>query len=163
MEANLTNENRQRAAEIGEQLRARGLTIAAAESCTGGLLLSTLTDNAGSSAYVLGGMMTYSNEAKMAFVGVREETLLAQGAVSEAVAAQMARGVRSQFGADFGIGITGIAGPGGGTPEKPVGLVYIALASADGVRVTRSVWEADRVGNKLLSVREALAMLNEAL
>jgi len=159
----LMTENRKQAAQIGEILRERSLTISAAESCTGGLLVSTFTDNSGSSAYVLGGVVTYSNEAKQQFVHVREETLIAHGAVSEETAREMAVGARNVFSADFGIAITGIAGPGGGTAEKPVGLVYIALATADDVQVSRNVWGSDRIGNKLLSVQKALAMLTDVL
>jgi len=163
MANNLMDDNRNSASSLGDLLRQHGLTICAAESCTGGLLLSTLTDNAGSSAYVLGGIVSYSNEVKQQFVGVREETLIAHGAVSEETAREMAQGVRSAFSADFAVGITGIAGPGGGTPEKPVGLVYIACASDDGVTVVRNVWDGDRVQNKLLSVQAALTLVRDML
>ncbi|MEO1289699.1 MAG: nicotinamide-nucleotide amidohydrolase family protein, partial [Chloroflexota bacterium] len=112
---------------VGDLLKAERLTISAAESCTGGLLLSTLTDISGSSAYVVGGVITYSNEAKQQLVNVQEATLIEHGAVSEATAHEMVVGVCQLFDTDLGISITGIAGPGGGTPEKPVGLVYIAI------------------------------------
>jgi nicotinamide-nucleotide amidase len=112
-------------------------TIATAESCTGGLLAARLTDRAGSSAYVLGGLVVYSNAAKIALAGVSSETLGAVGAVSQEVAEQLADGAIARLGSDVGVGITGIAGPGGGTPEKPVGLVWISVALASGERMTR--------------------------
>jgi len=152
------------ARRAGAALRENGGTVCAAESCTGGLVLSTLTDCAGSSAYVEGGLVTYSNEAKMKMLGVREATLIAQGAVSEATAAEMARGARAVFDTDFALSVTGIAGPGGGTAEKPVGLTYIGLAGRDGLlRVERHVWAGDRMGNKAASVAAALRLLLEAL
>jgi len=105
-------------------------TIATAESCTGGLMAGRLTDLAGSSAYVLGGLVVYSNEAKTALAGVPASLIEAHGAVSPEVAAALSAGARSRLGADYGIGITGIAGPGGGTPEKPVGTVCLSVSSA---------------------------------
>ena len=120
-------------------LLARGdFSICAAESCTGGLILSTLTDVGGSSAYVEGGVVTYSNEAKMQRLGVREETLIRHGAVSEATAAEMATGARALFATDYALSVTGIAGPGGGTDEKPVGLTYIGLAGPRGLAARRA-------------------------
>lgn len=112
---------------VGDLLKVRGLTIAAAESCTGGLLMSRLTDVPGSSAYVRAGVIAYDNADKMALLGVPEELLARHGAVSEPVAVAMAEGIRSRTGADVAVAITGIAGPGGGTPEKPVGMVVIAV------------------------------------
>src|SRR5215207_10419508 len=109
-------------AQVGELLNARGWTICAAESCTGGLIAHRLTNIAGSSNYVLGGIVSYSNEAKQKLLGVHEATLIAHGAVSEETAAEMVQGVRAVFDADVAVSITGIAGPGGGTAEKPVGL-----------------------------------------
>ena len=103
---------------VGAALIAQGKSVSAAESCTGGLILSTLTDCAGSSAYVEGGLVTYSNEAKMRMLDVRAETLMQQGAVSEATAAEMALGARAVFGTDYALSATGIAGPGGGTCGK---------------------------------------------
>jgi nicotinamide-nucleotide amidase len=108
-----------------------GRTIATAESCTGGLMAGRLTDLAGSSAYVLGGLVVYSNEAKTALAGVPAEVIEAVGAVSPEVARALAAGARSRLAADVGIGITGIAGPGGGTPEKPVGTVCLCVSTAD--------------------------------
>lgn len=112
-------------------------TIATAESCTGGLLAGRLTDRAGSSAYVRGGLVVYSNEAKTALAGVPEELLRAVGAVSQEVAEALADGAIARLGSDVGVGITGVAGPGGGTPEKPVGLVWVSVALRDGPRMTR--------------------------
>ena len=114
--------------ELGRELRARGLTIACAESCTGGLLTSTLTDIPGSSSYVMGSVVSYSNDVKSRILHVSEETLLLHGAVSEETAREMAEGVRQLMQTDIGVGITGIAGPDGGSAEKPVGLIYIAAA-----------------------------------
>jgi nicotinamide-nucleotide amidase len=112
---------------VGDLLKARGFTIAAAESCTGGLLMSRLTDVAGSSAYVRAGVVAYDNADKLALLGVPAELLERYGAVSEPVAVAMAEGIRARTGADVAVGITGIAGPGGGSPEKPVGMVVIAV------------------------------------
>lgn len=116
-----------------------GHSIAVAESCTGGLLAARLTDLPGSSAYVRGGLVVYSNEAKVSLAGVPEELLVAHGAVSEQVAAALAQGARTALGAEVGVGVTGIAGPGGGTPEKPVGLVWLSVAGPGEVTLTRSV------------------------
>ena len=123
-------------ATVDDQVAAAldGRTIAVAESCTGGLMAARLTDRAGSSAYVLGGVVVYSNEAKMAFADVPAALIERHGAVSPEVAAALADGAIARFGASLGIGITGIAGPGGGTPEKPVGTVCLSVAGADGER-----------------------------
>ena len=110
----------------------RGLTLACAESCTGGLVAKRITDVEGSSAIFVGGCVTYANEAKMKLLGVKSTTLESFGAVSEQTALEMARGVRSSLGSDIGISTTGIAGPGGGTPEKPVGTVYVGISTANG-------------------------------
>lgn len=117
---------------VAELLRAREWTLALAESCTGGLLGATITELAGSSAWFLGSAVTYANSAKVALVGVEQATLDEHGAVSEATAREMARGAREAFGSDVGIGITGIAGPGGGTAEKPVGTVHVAISTPTG-------------------------------
>lgn len=148
---------------LGSLLRRRKQTLAVAESCTGGLLSHRLTNVSGSSDYFLGGVVAYSNAAKQALLGVDASLLEREGAVSEAVAKEMASGVRRLFGADIGVGITGIAGPTGGTPEKPVGLVYIALAAEGVVRCERHIWSHDRLGNKEASARRALEMLLEYL
>jgi PncC family amidohydrolase len=149
--------------EAGVRLRALSATIATAESCSGGLIAHRLTNVAGASDYFLGGVVAYSNEAKVAFLGVTPEALASHGAVSEPVARQMAEGARAHFKADFGIGVTGIAGPSGGTAEKPVGLVYIAVAGVGGTRVTRNVFPGDRVSVKAQTAGKALEMLLECL
>jgi nicotinamide-nucleotide amidase len=124
--------------QVADALRSRGLTIATAESCTGGLLAARLTELAGSSDYVLGGLVVYSNEAKVALAGVDAALIERVGAVSPEVAEALADGARAQLGADVGVGITGVAGPGGGTETKPVGLVCISVAAQD-ARLARSV------------------------
>ena len=140
-------------------LAERKKTLALAESCTGGCLAHRVTNVPGASAVFLGGLVTYSNEAKQEFLGVRAETLAAHGAVSEAVAREMAEGARSQFGADFAIAVTGIAGPGGGTTEKPVGTVFIGLAGAFGTVVERRLNGFDRETFKEVTAGQALDML----
>ena len=127
------------AEEVGKLLRSKGLTVSVAESCTGGRLGDMLTDVPGSSDYFIGGVISYGNDAKVSLLGVKPRTLKAKGAVSEEVAIQMAAGVRTKVGADIGIGITGIAGPAGGTPTKPVGLVYVAVSSLGSSECSRTV------------------------
>jgi nicotinamide-nucleotide amidase len=123
--------------QVAELLEGR--TIAVAESCTGGLMAGRLTDRAGSSAYVLGGVVVYSNDAKERFADVPAALIERHGAVSPEVAAALAAGAAARFGAELGIGITGIAGPGGGTPDKPVGTVCLSVARAGGERIDRTV------------------------
>jgi nicotinamide-nucleotide amidase len=125
-------------------LRRRQQTLAVAESCTGGLLAAHLTDVPGASDVFLGGVVSYSNEAKEELIDVPHEMLVEHGAVSEEVARAMAKGVRARFGSDWGAGITGIAGPTGGTEDKPVGLVHWAVASAGGVWAMHKVFLGDR-------------------
>jgi PncC family amidohydrolase len=145
--------------QLGEQLKTRGWRICTAESCTGGLVAHRLTNIAGSSAYVLGGVVAYDNRIKMALLGVQESTLIAHGAVSAETAEEMARGALARFGADVAVSITGIAGPGGGTTEKPVGLTYIAAATRAGqFRVERHVWQGDRLAVKAQSADAALRL-----
>ncbi len=141
---------------------ARGLTVAAAESCTGGLVADAITDIGGSSGYFRGGVVAYSNDAKEAILGVAADVLAAHGAVSAQVARAMAEGARGRFGSDLAVSVTGVAGPGGGTPAKPVGLTYIALADRGGVAVRRHTWSGDRPSNKLASAVAALEMLIES-
>ena len=117
---------------LGKLLIDKNLTISTAESCTGGLLSSRLTDVSGSSAYIFKNFITYSNEAKTEILGVRRDTLAQYGAVSEQCAYEMAQGLHNVTGCDITIGITGIAGPDGGTPEKPAGTVWVAVALPDG-------------------------------
>jgi PncC family amidohydrolase len=147
----------------GELLKSLGKTVVTAESCTGGLIAHRLTNVSGSSVYLLGGVVAYSNEVKMNLLKVQESTLIAVGAVSEQVAQQMAVGARNLFDADFALSVTGIAGPDGGTDDKPVGLTYIGLASSEGAQVARFVWHGDRESNKESSAEAALQMLVEAL
>jgi nicotinamide-nucleotide amidase len=134
-------------------------TVAVAESCSGGLIASLLTDVPGSSAYLLEGVVAYSNEAKIRGLGVSADDLAAHGAVSQAVAEQMARGVRDRAGAEFGMATTGIAGPDGGSEEKPVGTVYVALAGEREVAARRYQLFTDRARNKRLSAQIALDWL----
>ena len=140
-----------------------GETLATVESCTGGLIAKRLTDLSGVSAVYLGGAVTYANEAKERMVGVKHETLAAHGAVSEEVAREMAEGIRVALGADYGIATTGIAGPTGGTPDKPVGTVYIAVATRDATRVKRLNLPPmrDREYIRTVSVTNALALVLE--
>ena len=141
----------------------RNLTLALAESCTGGLVGHLITEVPGSSAYFLGGAVTYAYQAKEQLLAVPHEMIVNYGVVSEPVALAMARGVRHVLGADVGVAVTGIAGPSGATATKPVGLTYIALV-ADGVQVCRRyVWSGDRGANKRSSTKAALALLREWL
>jgi nicotinamide-nucleotide amidase len=137
----------------------RSLTVATAESCTGGLVAHVLTEIAGSSAYFQGGIVAYSNEAKTSLLEVGPDVLAAHGAVSAQVARQMAAGSRARFAAGLAVSVTGIAGPEGGSDEKPVGLTYVAVADADGEDVRRFVWNGDREANKVASAEAALQML----
>ncbi|MBI5666379.1 MAG: CinA family protein [Chloroflexi bacterium] len=149
---------------VGHALRARGWTICTAESCTGGLIAHRLTNVPGSSAYVLGGVVAYANRIKQALLHVRQGTLIAYGAVSEQTATEMALGARELFGADVAVSVTGIAGPDGGSAEKPVGLTYIGLAGPDGLlTVHRHVWDGDREAVKNASAEAALALVLETM
>lgn len=144
---------------IGELLTLRNETLALAESCTGGLVGDTITNVPGSSSYFLRGYVVYSNEAKMSDLGVQEETLRAYGAVSAETAREMADGVRKRANTDYGVAITGIAGPDGGTAEKPVGLVYISLASRGNTIVERHQFSGSRLQIKQRSAQAALTLL----
>lgn len=146
------------AQELGQVLREKKLTIGCGESCTGGLLTSTLTDVAGSSEYVLGSIVSYSNQVKMQQLGVKEATLEAFGAVSAETAREMASGVLTQLHSDIGISVTGIAGPGGGTAQKPVGLVYICVAGPKGLVVAENHFSGDRNQVKRQTVAKAISM-----
>ncbi len=148
---------------IGPLLLKGTMTLATAESCTGGLIGHRLTNVPGSSEYFLGGVVAYSYDAKEHLLGVPHNTLYDHGAVSPETAIEMARGARRALGADIGLSVTGIAGPGGGLPGKPVGLVYICLSARDFERVERFVWDQDRVGNKWASSEAALQMLQDYL
>jgi nicotinamide-nucleotide amidase len=157
--------------EQGEELESviirllteRRQTLAVAESCTGGCLAHRLTNVPGASAVFLAGLVTYSNEAKQRFLGVRDETLAAHGAVSAPVAAEMAEGVLAANRTDFALAVTGIAGPGGGTVEKPVGTVFLALASAAGTQVRHNVNVWDRETFKQATANQALELLRRRL
>jgi nicotinamide-nucleotide amidase len=138
-------------------------TLALAESCTGGNVAHRLTNVPGASEVFLGGVVSYSNAAKEKFLGVRAESLAAHGAVSEAVAREMAAGAREKFGSDFAMAITGIAGPGGGSPDKPVGTVFIALASSTGVAVKKFLNAWDRATFKEVAATQALEWLRQTL
>lgn len=133
---------------VGEALRRHGLRLAAAESCTGGLVGHRITNIPGSSTYYMGSVIAYAYEAKVRLLDVKWETLEAHGAVSSQVVSEMALGVRHALAADIGVSISGIAGPGGGTPEKPVGLVCFGLSTPDGVWSTRQKFEGDRIAVK---------------
>ena len=148
---------------IGHRLVDDSLTVASAESCTGGLLASILTDVAGSSSYMLGGVVSYSNHAKMLLLNVQDATLQAHGAVSGETASEMAGGVRRLLGSNIGLSTTGVAGPGGGTPDKPVGTVYIHLSAPDTEWGEHHVWPYDRFGNKLASVQALLDLTSRYL
>jgi PncC family amidohydrolase len=147
------------AAEVQAAFVRRGLTLATAESCTGGLIAHVLTEIPGSSRYLVGGMVAYSNEVKQRELGVPADVLKAHGAVSAQAARAMAEGARARFVVDIATSVTGIAGPDGGTAAKPVGLTYIALADADGAEVRRFLWSFDRSGNKRASAAAALRIL----
>jgi nicotinamide-nucleotide amidase len=144
-------------------LRERGLTLAVAESCTGGGLGNLVTSVPGSSQVFLGGVIAYANSVKTGVLGVREETLKRHGAVSEATAAEMAAGARRLTGAAIGLAITGIAGPGGDNPKKPVGLVHMSLSAGDGVRSLRQIFSGSREVIKLRSEFYALNLVREYL
>ena len=150
-------------AVVGALLKEKGLTIACAESCTGGLIGHRLTDVAGSSAYFLESAVVYSNEAKTKRLGVPKALLMKHGAVSAAAARAMAAGIRATSGADIGLSVTGIAGPSGGSPGKPVGLVYIALARSRGVSVVRSLFFGRREDVKFQSAQRALDLVRKSL
>jgi nicotinamide-nucleotide amidase len=144
---------------VGRLLRTRGFTVALAESCTGGLVGHRLTQVSGSSAYFERGFVVYSNEAKQALLGVPESVLREHGAVSAACAESMARGALERAGTDVAVSVTGIAGPDGGTPTKPVGTVFVGLAHRQGAVVERHRFDRDREGNKALSAVRALDLL----
>ena len=148
---------------IQDRLLAAGRTVASAESCTGGLLASVLTEHGGSSDVYKGGAAVYSNDAKTILADVPPQLIAGHGAVSSVVAAALARGARERLGTDIGLGITGIAGPGGATPGKPVGLVYVAVDSDAHSSTRKCEWRFDRAGNRLASVSSALDLLEEAL
>lgn len=145
--------------DLGQALRERGWRLAVAESCTGGLLAGALTGVAGSSDWFLGGVVAYANNVKTALLGVSPERLAAHGAVSEPVVLDMARGVRGLLGADLSASISGVAGPGGGTLDKPVGTVWVAWDGPAGLFARRFHFSGDRAEVRERSVRAALETL----
>ena len=149
--------------ELGNRLRVRGLKLATAESCTGGLLASRITDVPGSSDYFLGGVNAYAYEAKVALLQVSWDTLNAFGAVSRETVLEMARGVRRALDADLSISISGIAGPGGGLPNKPVGTTWFGLVTPDGEWAYLHQFDGDRVRNKASATEAALKILLDYL
>ncbi len=149
--------------EVVHLLSERGFTVTTAESCTGGLIAGTLVNAAGASQVLNEGYITYSNEAKERLVGVRRETLEAHGAVSEATAREMARGAAKKAKADAALSATGIAGPGGGTLEKPAGLVYIGCYLRGRTTVRECRFHGDRMENRKRTVETALCMLRDEL
>ena len=154
--------NRELSIDLGAVLSARGWTAATAESCTGGLVAGAITDIAGSSGWFERGFVTYSNEAKVELLGVRAETLARHGAVSEATARAMVAGALERSLASIAVAVTGIAGPGGGTPDKPVGLVWFAWAVRGGsVEAISHRFPGDRAAVREASVGVALAGLLE--
>jgi PncC family amidohydrolase len=144
-------------------LAAKAAMLATAESCTGGLVGHVLTEVPGISQHYLGGLISYSDALKRSELGVPGETLERHGAVSAQTCVAMADGARRRYGADLALAITGIAGPDGGTADKPVGLTYVAVADARGRAVRRHVWHGDRQANKLASAKAALELLLEHL
>jgi nicotinamide-nucleotide amidase len=148
---------------VGYYLQMRNATLAVAESCTGGLLAERITSVSGSSRYFLGGAVAYSNELKTAFADVPADLIAKHGAVSREVAAALAEGIRKRCGASFGVGITGVAGPTGGTPEKPVGLVFHGLASERGTEVVERSFPGDRKRVRWFASQQALDMVRRKL
>lgn len=149
------------ARRVGALLRQHGLTVATAESCTGGLVGAALTAIPGSSDYVLGGVIAYANQVKQAQLGVPQATLDSAGAVSEEVAVAMARGVRERLGADIGVAVTGVAGPGSDSDRKPAGLTWLAAVGpgADAARTLKLEGDHGREGNRAAAVHAALELI----
>src|SRR5712691_5826008 len=148
-------------ATLQSKLKRRKITLAVAESCTGGLLSAVLSANAGASDVFVGGGVVYGNEAKTILADVAPQLIASHGAVSSVVAGALVRGARVLLGAKVGLGITGIAGPGGATPGKPVGLTYVAIDSDAHSVARKYTWTFDRAGNRLASVGAALDLLEE--
>ena len=143
---------------LGKRLKEKHLTIAFAESCTGGLASSLVTDVPGSSEYLMGSVVSYTNDVKHRLLGVQQETLDKYTAVSEQTCREMAEGIRKRIGTDLGISITGIAGPGGSTPTQPVGLVYVGAADKHGTHVLECRFKASRTTIKLRAAMNALSL-----
>ena len=141
----------------------KNITFGTAESCTGGLISAFVTDVPGASAVFFGGVVSYDNSVKAGVLGVKNETLAAHGAVSEETAREMSVGARRLLGVDFAVSVTGIAGPGGGTKEKPVGLVYISVASSNGCIAVKNLFSGNREEVRLQTVSKALMLLTEEI
>lgn len=150
-------------AVIGNLLREKGFKLAVAESCTGGLIGHRITNIPGSSDYYLGSVTAYAYEAKEKLLGVRHETLVKFGAVSEETVREMADGIRRTLAAELGLSVSGIAGPGGGMPNKPVGLVWVGMSTPDGTLAFRHLWKGNRVENKEYTAEAALQHLVDYL
>jgi PncC family amidohydrolase len=148
---------------VGKMLRRDGWRLAVAESCTGGLIGHRVTNVAGSSTYYMGSIIAYAYEAKVRLLNVRWRTLEHEGAVSEKVVLEMARGVRRALAADIGISVSGVAGPGGGTVEKPVGYTWMGLSTPHHEEARQFTWDQDRITNKELSAEATLQMLVDFL
>jgi len=148
---------------VGQVLRNKGLNLATAESCTGGLIADRITNVPGSSEYFRGGIVAYAYEAKVALLDVSWDTLRMYGAVSKETVIEMARGARVALGADIALSVSGIAGPGGGLPDKPVGTTWIGLSTTEGDWARWFVWNGDRLQNKALSADAALELLKDYL
>ena len=148
---------------VGRMLRERKQTISTAESCTGGLIAERITDVPGSSEYFLGGVVSYSNAAKSSILGVPEDVIAREGAVSEPVVRAMAEAARSRFGSDYAVATSGISGPGGGTETKPVGLVWIALATAENTHADSFVFQVDRTRHRSLTTQVALDWVRRSM
>ena len=148
---------------VGQVLRNKGLNLATAESCTGGLIADRITNVPGSSEYFRGGIVAYAYEAKVALLDVSWDTLRMYGAVSKETVIEMARGARVALGADIALSVSGIAGPGGGLPDKPVGTTWIGLSTTEGDWARWFVWKGDRLQNKALSADAALELLKDFL
>jgi PncC family amidohydrolase len=149
------------AGRLQEICLAKGLTVGVAESCTGGRIGDALTDIAGSSGYFRGGVVVYADALKADILGVPTGLIAQHGAVSAQVARAMASGVRERLAVDLGAAVTGIAGPSGAAPGKPVGLTYVGVADADGIEIRRFTWPGDRAANKAASARATLELLVE--
>jgi len=150
-------------ARIGLLLQQSGLKLAVAESCTGGLVCDRITNVPGSSAYFVGGVVAYAYEAKLKLLGIPWDTLQSDGAVDRETVLAMARGVRYALQADLGLSVSGIAGPAGGMPGKPVGLTWISLSAPDGEWARVFIWAGDRLQNKASSAQAALRLLDDYL
>jgi PncC family amidohydrolase len=148
---------------LRDLMRTRGLTLATAESCTGGLVADRITNISGSSEYFPGGVVAYAYEAKVNLLGVSWDTLNTFGAVSAETVLEMARGARRVFNADIGISVSGIAGPTGGLPEKPVGTTWFAMATPTGEWTRHFIWDGDRIQNKHYSSEAALQLVVDYL